>query len=238
MGVHPFLAGFRALLLDLNGTFMFGQDRFGPAEDYHATYRALGGRDLDAARLRAAVDGVVAEMECLVMEPARQGDFPRLAEALRAHKATSGLGSGELALIEQTVAAHEVGRVPAAHAGVLTALARGHRLGVVSNIFSAKDHYVAELGRVGLAELLSPLVFSSDGRAVKPAPAIFDRAIAALGLEVSEIVFVGDNPVADIAGARALAMATIWIDDGRFAMPASEVGADLVVSSLLDLAQA
>ncbi len=27
----------------MNGTFMFGHDRFGHEQDYHATYNALGG---------------------------------------------------------------------------------------------------------------------------------------------------------------------------------------------------
>ena len=34
------------LLLDLNGTFMFGQDRFAPDEAFGETYRGLGGTRL------------------------------------------------------------------------------------------------------------------------------------------------------------------------------------------------
>ncbi len=231
MRPHPFLEKFRGLLLDLNGTFMFGQDRFGPAEDYHATYRALGGGGLNADRVRDVVDGVVVEMERRVHDPAHQGDFPHVAELL----AERGLPAGERLLLEATIASHEVGRVPDDFAAVLKTLARSHRLGVVSNIFSGKERYVAALARVGLDELLSPLVFSSDGRAVKPAPGIFETAIAALGLEAREIVFVGDNPVADVAGARAAGLATIWIDDGTRDVTPAEVGADLVVESLLEL---
>lgn len=39
----PFLDNFSAILLDMNGTFMFGHDRFGPEEDYYATYCVMGG---------------------------------------------------------------------------------------------------------------------------------------------------------------------------------------------------
>ncbi len=35
-----------AVLLDMNGTFMFQGDRFGTDQDYAATYRTLGGRQL------------------------------------------------------------------------------------------------------------------------------------------------------------------------------------------------
>lgn len=34
----------QALLLDMNGTFMFGHDRFGEAEDFFHHYHAIGGR--------------------------------------------------------------------------------------------------------------------------------------------------------------------------------------------------
>ena len=45
---------FKILLLDLNGTFMFEQDRFGPEQDYSATYRADGGTRLTAAEISTA----------------------------------------------------------------------------------------------------------------------------------------------------------------------------------------
>jgi hypothetical protein len=41
------LERFSVVLLDMNGTFMLGHDRFGPEQDYFATYQELGGRDLD-----------------------------------------------------------------------------------------------------------------------------------------------------------------------------------------------
>ncbi len=47
---------FAVVLLDLNSTFMFGEDRFGPDQDYHASYAAEGGRALGPAAVRAAVD--------------------------------------------------------------------------------------------------------------------------------------------------------------------------------------
>src|SRR4051812_18328160 len=45
----------RAVLLDMNGTFMFGHDRLGLGEDFHATYRSLGGTGLSAGEVRKAV---------------------------------------------------------------------------------------------------------------------------------------------------------------------------------------
>ena len=51
------LDGFSVHLLDMNGTFMFGQDRFGPDEDFHATYRALGGTALGSDQVRESIRG-------------------------------------------------------------------------------------------------------------------------------------------------------------------------------------
>lgn len=34
----------KALLLDMNGTFMFGQDRFGLGENYSKYYHSIGGK--------------------------------------------------------------------------------------------------------------------------------------------------------------------------------------------------
>ena len=42
---------FPVLLLDMNGTFMFGEDRFAVGEDFHATYRSVGGSRLSAAKV-------------------------------------------------------------------------------------------------------------------------------------------------------------------------------------------
>ena len=50
------LARFTVVLLDMNGTFMFGGDRFGPEQDFAATYHALGGRRLAA---QVVQDGVL-----------------------------------------------------------------------------------------------------------------------------------------------------------------------------------
>jgi putative hydrolase of the HAD superfamily len=47
---------------------------------------------------------------------------------------------------------------------------------------------------------------------IKPHPSIFEAALAALGVEVSEAVMVGDSYRDDIEGARALGMRAILVD--------------------------
>ena len=235
MRLHPFLASFQALLLDLNGTFMFGQDRFGPDEDYHATYLKLGGSMLDRADVHIIVDETLGEMKRQAHCPDLQVNFPIVSEILVEYTPAVRLPDSERAILADTFAVHEVGSIPDEHAQFLKNLAESHRLGVVSNIFSTRERFKAEIDRAGLTSCIESVVFSSDIRVLKPAPAIFIKAIGDLRLERSDVAFIGDNPTDDIAGARAIGLATIWIDDGTRDVESNEIPADLVLSSLLDL---
>jgi putative hydrolase of the HAD superfamily len=49
----------------------------------------------------------------------------------------------------------------------------------------------------------------------KPDPAIFRAAAAQLGIAPQDILFVGDNPEADIVGATKAGMQTAWIRCGK-----------------------
>jgi FMN phosphatase YigB (HAD superfamily) len=44
----------------------------------------------------------------------------------------------------------------------------------------------------------------------KPHPAIFAAALGRMDADPARTVFVGDNPVADMAGAKAAGMWTAW----------------------------
>ena len=83
---------------------------------------------------------------------------------------------------------------------------RGFALGVVSN-FDRRLH--ALLAGLELASLVDAIILPSDAGAEKPAPEIFEFALARLGATASTSVFVGDSEVEDIRGARAAGMRTI-----------------------------
>ena len=65
----------------------------------------------------------------------------------------------------------------------------------------------------------------------KPEPGLLLLAAERLGLEVAEVVFVGDSEN-DVAAARGGAMSVIVVRGGYTARPADELGADLVVDRL------
>lgn len=88
---------------------------------------------------------------------------------------------------------------------VLSALKRrGIRTAIVSNTpwGSAGHTWRAELARHGLLDAVDATVFCRDVGWRKPHPAPFRRALEVLGVAAKEAVFVGDNPIWDIEGAR------------------------------------
>ena len=68
----------------------------------------------------------------------------------------------------------------------------------------------------GLDQLAPFIIVSEESGYEKPDPRIFHDALAATGLAVPEqVMFVGDNPIADIDGAKLFGMKAAWIRRGR-----------------------
>jgi len=206
------LSRFTVVLLDMNGTFMFGGDRFGPEQDYAATYRRLGGGSLTA---RVVHDGVLAcfnELGVIYEDPSRCDSFPGVLDTLRVLPLTRDLPDSELERLEHVIAEHELGTVSDAYALGLRRLAATHRLGVIANLISRKERWLKEFKRAGVLDLFAATVFSSDGSSIKPSRKLFDQALRAVDVPKSEVVFVGDSLRCDIGGAAGAGLASIWID--------------------------
>ncbi len=63
---------------------------------------------------------------------------------------------------------------------------------------------------LGVTDYFDVILISEIEGMRKPQPEIFDRAISRLGSSAQTSVFVGDNPEADITGAKNAGMRTIW----------------------------
>lgn len=68
-------------------------------------------------------------------------------------------------------------------------------------------------------------ISAADVGYLKPHPAIFEAALNHLGVKPEEAVFVGDNPIADIAGAQAIGMQAVL----RVTTPVSPMLSGLIV---------
>jgi len=104
---------------------------------------------------------------------------------------------------------------------VLAALARDHRLGLLTN--GAGDVQREKLSRTPFARSFAAIVVSVEVGVGKPDPRIFEIAAERLGVAPSDAVYVGDSLVRDVAGAHAARMRAIWIDRGLWDEPADAV---------------
>ncbi len=94
---------------------------------------------------------------------------------------------------------------------------RGLYLSIVSNIDD--DYLEPMVARSGLADLLDDWSSSEEARSCKPDPGFFEFALAKSGLRADEVLFVGDSPEHDIAGARPLGMRTALISEPGLEAP-------------------
>jgi len=71
----------------------------------------------------------------------------------------------------------------------------------------------------GLTQYVSAAVCSGDTGLRKPHRSTFDLALARLGVPPAEAVMVGDDADADMHGAKAIGMTTVWKLNGRRYLP-------------------
>lgn len=94
-----------------------------------------------------------------------------------------------------------------------SARANGRRLVVVSNWDLSLQEV---LDRLELVPYFDGVVTSAEAGARKPAPQIFEQALAIAGADAENAVHVGDSVEEDVAGARAAGIEPILIRrDGR-----------------------
>jgi len=119
---------------------------------------------------------------------------------------------------------------------VLQKLHGRYKLGVVSN-FAIPECVTRLLQRQGLTEFFDVVVVSGAVNRRKPHPEIYQKALQKLGVKTEETVFVGDTVDADVQGAKAVGMKTIYLErrlqkDVEIACP------DQTIKSLSHLARA
>jgi putative hydrolase of the HAD superfamily len=115
---------------------------------------------------------------------------------------------------------------------VHTALARlgkRHRLFALSN-------GNADLERCGIAHFFAGHISARDAGAAKPDARIFAALAAHAGVAPADVVHVGDDPLADVVGARAAGMQAVWLNRSGREWPSQWPPPDRTVKSLDELA--
>jgi FMN hydrolase / 5-amino-6-(5-phospho-D-ribitylamino)uracil phosphatase len=93
----------------------------------------------------------------------------------------------------------------------------------------------ADLGRCGIADLFDGHVTARSAGAAKPDARIFMRLLVEAGVDVTQVVHVGDDPLADIAGAMRAGMQAIWVNRDARPWPAQFDPPPRTVATLAEL---
>ncbi len=70
----------------------------------------------------------------------------------------------------------------------------------------------ADIQRIGLGDFFEHHIRAADVGVAKPAPAIFEHALATIQLPAFEVMHVGDHLEADVAGAMRVGMRAVWLN--------------------------
>jgi putative hydrolase of the HAD superfamily len=128
------------------------------------------------------------------------------------------------------VLAHPPDLSPGAARAVRDLAARGVILGIVSNTGRTPGVILRRvLERHGLLRYFGPIAYSDEIGVRKPEAEIFRVTLAAAGMQPGHALHIGDNPAADVVGARGIGMRAAHYTAG-FRFPSAD--ADLIVSDL------
>jgi len=135
--------------------------------------------------------------------------------------------------------AQSVGEWPAFPdtSAALRALHQRYRLAIVSNVDD--DLFAATAPRLG--ETFDWVVTAEQARSYKPTPPLFELALQRMKLPRERVLHVAQSLYHDVAPARALGFATVWVNrrrgqPGPGATPAAVATPDLEVPDLRTLA--
>ena len=119
---------------------------------------------------------------------------------------------------------------------VLEALrADGLKLGIISNTLQPASSMDRSLDRRGLLDFFAVRAYSSEHPWAKPHPAIFEHALAALGVDPKRAVHVGDRLEADTLGAHRAGMLAVHIVAAHRSQDQHEIVPDATICELPEL---
>ncbi len=106
---------------------------------------------------------------------------------------------------------------PKAHQTLSTLHQQGLTMGLVTN--GRVRSQQPKIDGLGIARYFRTILISEAEGVAKPDPEIFRRAVHNLGVSAHETVMIGDNPEADVRGAKSFGMRAIWKRDEYWEAP-------------------
>ncbi len=218
----------QVLCFDLDDTFWDVRRVLERAE--HRVAAFLAQRYPRLAQRYTRADLLAARQRLAAAEPALAHDMTWLrTETMRRLAVAEGYpdAAGAEAFEVFIVARNEVELFPDVRPA-LERLADRFRLATLSN-------GNADLHRIGLAPLFAAMLNAASVGVAKPHPEAFAAVARELGCEPGRMLYVGDDPHADVLGARAAGLRTAWVNRRGVAWPDIGQAADLEVAGLHDL---
>ncbi|MEM7433337.1 MAG: HAD family hydrolase [Pseudomonadota bacterium] len=111
---------------------------------------------------------------------------------------------------------------------------------VLPTLEALREHYRlvavtngnARLDMIGIDHLFDAMISAREAGAAKPAPQIFERAVAAGGATAAQTLHVGDHPEMDVVGAQQAGLSTVWVNRNEHPWPDHLAPADLEVQHI------
>jgi putative hydrolase of the HAD superfamily len=110
----------------------------------------------------------------------------------------------------------------------LERLVHTHRLFAISN-------GNADLAAIGLVDYFESSLSAREAGMLKPDPRIFDILLQRSGLRAAEVVHVGDDPEADVEGARRAGVEPVWLNRDGLPWPCATTPPAIEIATLTSL---
>jgi putative hydrolase of the HAD superfamily len=213
----------KAVLFDLDETLLVR------GEAIKAFITAQYGRH---ARALAGIDPERFRARFLELEQNGTVDKLTVYKALVAELGITDLSAEDLFADYQAVYPQFATLAVGARETLIALRRQGFATGIISNGGTLVQN--AKIDAAGLRSLADTVLVSETENLRKPDRRIFERAAQQLGVTADQCIFVGDNPEADVAGARDAGMLAVWYR-GVMAWPAGLVAAERAVTTLSEV---
>ncbi len=237
----------KGILFDINGTLSDIRTNEWHEDVYRVISNLLSyqGIALDAQVVRFLYFQIIKEQRAASGD--RHPEFDAVAvfrEIVHQHATefTRALPAGKLEqlplLLAETYRAASRYRLQA-YPGVEETLRQLHgryRLAAVSDGQTA--YAVPELHAVGLAGFFDPIIVSGTFGYRKPDPRMFVTALAAMDLEPSQVLFVGNDMYRDIYGAQRVGMKSVFFRSSQGTQDKEGVSPDYIIYNFSELPNA
>ena len=198
----------RAVFFDVDFTLIYpGPTLQGEGYGY---FCARHGVTVDTALFRAAVGSAAPVLDEVKAHNYDAQLFIDYTRAIIGHMGGHGPGADLAArdIYDEWAACHHFFLYDDVEPALRSLAEAGLKIGLISNTQRPLDEFAAHFA---LDHIFSAAISSAELGYLKPHPAIFEAALAAVGEPPASAVMVGDSVKADIEGARQVGMRAVLV---------------------------